>query len=424
MKWIFPTLAGALTLALTATTTQADVYNPASGQRFSSIQAAIDAATAGDTLQISAGTYTESVNVNKTLNLEGAGTEATIIDANQLGNPISVSANNVAISGLRVTNCLPDSAAAGLKVHSGFTGFQGQNILATGNTGAGLHITGGNATLTNCTATDNVWGIRLDYSDNHTLSGCVASNNQRQDASTGNYGQGIRIISVNNSSLNSCQTNQNAESGILVSKDSGTTSDISMTGCTSNNNGTIVPANGYGVFVTNSASITFSGGSITGNQAWGFRDTNSTGTSLASSAIASNGSGNVYLQLSINTRIEGNNIGTSSTDSVELLDTQGVEISDNTISGAINGTDNIHAIKLRGNTLGAANTTITDNTLSGNRNGIRIEGASAFNRWVFALALVLVFDALVCLLLLVRRKCPSSPIKRSPAVVGSGTTSG
>jgi len=284
------------------------------------------------------------------------------------------------ISGLQVTNCLHDSASAGLKVHAGFTGFQGLNILATGNTGAGLHITGGNSTLTTCTATDNVWGIRLDYSDNHTLTGCVASNNQRQDAITGNYGQGIRIISVNSSSLSSCQANQNAESGILVSKDTGTTSDISMTGCTSNNNGTIVPANGYGVFVTNSSSVSFSGGTITGNQAWGgFRDTSSTATGLSSSAVSSNGSGNVHLQLSINTRIEGNNIGTSSTDSVELLDTQGVKILGNTISGALNGTDNIHAIKLRGNILGADNTTIAGNTLSENRNGIRLEGASAFN---------------------------------------------
>lgn len=48
---------------------------------YASIQAAIDDADSGDTINVAAGTYTEQVVINKNLTLEGAGAESTIIVA-------------------------------------------------------------------------------------------------------------------------------------------------------------------------------------------------------------------------------------------------------------------------------------------------------------------------------------------------------
>ena len=46
---------------------------------FCTIQDAIDNATAGDTIDISADTYTENISIDKDLKLQGAGTDSTTI---------------------------------------------------------------------------------------------------------------------------------------------------------------------------------------------------------------------------------------------------------------------------------------------------------------------------------------------------------
>lgn len=75
--------------------TSGDVYTTATGNDansgnsnspFLTIQAAINAASAGDTIMVDAGTYNENVNINKALTLLGAGAGATVVDGSSSGS--------------------------------------------------------------------------------------------------------------------------------------------------------------------------------------------------------------------------------------------------------------------------------------------------------------------------------------------------
>jgi len=50
-----------------------------SGQTFSTIQSAVDAASEGDTIIVHAGSYTENVNINKRLTLQGEGADVVTV---------------------------------------------------------------------------------------------------------------------------------------------------------------------------------------------------------------------------------------------------------------------------------------------------------------------------------------------------------
>ena len=64
--------------------------NPSPGCPYASISAAVAAASAGDVVQVSQGTYKEDVVIGKAISLVGANRNNTIIDATGLKNGIYV----------------------------------------------------------------------------------------------------------------------------------------------------------------------------------------------------------------------------------------------------------------------------------------------------------------------------------------------
>ncbi len=145
----------------------ATVYVP---DDYPTIQGAVNAAPAGDTVYVRAGTYYEHVTIKKFLTLQGENRETTIIDGGGSGNVVYVyAASDVLISGLTIRN-----------------GYKGAYLC---------RATSGS--IVDCNVSHNYrWGIDLEYSPHAEVRNCDVSDSY----GPGTYdGMGIRTWEASHS---------------------------------------------------------------------------------------------------------------------------------------------------------------------------------------------------------------------------------
>lgn len=146
-----------------------------------SIQAAINAASPGDIIEINSGTYNESLQVNKRLTIKGVdiGGGLPIIDANCRGNTVEISADQVILEKIVSANSskIPLSPGAGIR-------FSSSN----------------NCSIDGIVSYNNYYGINLVDSNNNTISKCNISNNKYE---------GVRIYFSNNNTLEKSDVKSN-----------------------------------------------------------------------------------------------------------------------------------------------------------------------------------------------------------------------
>jgi len=141
------------------------------------IQAAVNAAAAGEIICVGAGSYTENVNVNKQLTLAGEGADVvTVTAASTLDRVFEVTADYVNISGFNVTGTT--GFKAGIYLGSGVDHCIISDNTAPGNY-YGIHLySSSNNTLVNNTVNSNTYGICLYSCNYNTLtSNTVSLNN-------------------------------------------------------------------------------------------------------------------------------------------------------------------------------------------------------------------------------------------------------
>ena len=140
------------------------------------LQAAIDAAESGDTIELDGAISTdETVNVNKPLTMYGAGSGTTTINTTSSGYGISISADDVSLSGFT----LDGSGTFGVKA-SGIANFSLNDVEATNGGNSAIDLNGvDGATLTNIAASNTAlgYGLAIASSADVTVDGITTSSN-------------------------------------------------------------------------------------------------------------------------------------------------------------------------------------------------------------------------------------------------------
>jgi parallel beta-helix repeat protein len=181
--------------------------NPGPGCPYSSISAAVAAASPGDVVEVSQGTYKEDVIVGKAISLVGANRNNTIIDATGLKNGIYVDGlDNAGLSGVSVS---------GFKVQN--ANFEG--ILITNAT---------NITISGNQVVNNNVNLNINAADCPNIP--PFETNEGFDC-----GEGIHLSGVDHSII-ADNLVENNSGGILLSDDTGATHDNLIMGNTVRNN--------------------------------------------------------------------------------------------------------------------------------------------------------------------------------------------
>jgi parallel beta-helix repeat protein len=180
---------------------------------YSSINTAVTASAAGDTIVVCAGTYKEDVAVAKALTLSGQG---ATIDATALDNGVKITASNVTVTGLTVENATGEGILA-----------QQPNPVKGPMVGGQQLFTG--VPISHVTIARNV----IKNNDQGGLPANVATTKYPECQASGNIpgdcGEGIHLWSVANSSVTFNTVTDNV-GGILLTDEFGPTHDNLIAG--------------------------------------------------------------------------------------------------------------------------------------------------------------------------------------------------
>ena len=227
---------------------------------FSSIQDAIDAANAGDTIDVLSGTYAESVNVDKSITLIGeqhgvdartrSGTETILDGTNNSGDTLlNVSANDVTIDGFTIQGATNgNDVGTAVYLEPGTHGTQFLNNIVQNNI-SGLY-------LSNNSPTDQTV-VEQNLFQNNTEPGPGSGNDIYADQYTAGVGGVNNVLIEDNTFTNS--SFEDDALGIGISNTDPTTPFTNIT-VSSNSFGN----GGGGMYFYDSTSVSITGNTIDG----------------------------------------------------------------------------------------------------------------------------------------------------------------
>jgi parallel beta-helix repeat protein len=140
------------------------------------IQSAINSANAGDIIQVSAGVYKEVLKINKTIQLVGEGPYVTIIDGDDAGTVITVTASNTQILGFTIKRGKGEEPYSGVLVYECYNVTISNNLIKENYKGMDF-LSSNNCIIFNNTVTNNLYaGIKVFGNNNNFYGNTIVNN--------------------------------------------------------------------------------------------------------------------------------------------------------------------------------------------------------------------------------------------------------
>jgi|GEM_PF-6766448 len=401
------------------------------GQDFTRIQAAVVAASDGDTIYVYEGYYNEIVTLDKELTVIGANKTTTIIDGNNIKDVVKITADNCFLSGFTVKNS--GGSYAGVKIYEGKNANVSGNIIA-GHV-CGIIINASSALIVNNTIRSDLGspiGIWIKTSNWNTIVGnyihvttttsCggyniyIESSNHNEIVDNYLFGDkycsGDYPIYLKSSQYNTITNNKiySLCSGIylgwvsnynningnnivstwwngieLRSSHQNTISNNDVSNCNKNginldfsndNNivGNIASSNNLnGIYLCHSDRNMISGNDVFENNKYGIHldSTDNNDNTITNNNIASNKEDGIFIRSSDNT-ISGNTIVRNKGDGIDLASINNIEIANNEIAS-----NTWYGIKMNAVT----DSRIFENNISDNFYGVGLDACSNNKIW-------------------------------------------
>ena len=215
-----------------------------------SIQAAVNAASDGDTIIVNPGVYIENVDIPKSLTIKSASgfpPDTMVYAENTNDHIFEVTADCVNISGFTLTGT---TWYAGVYLESTNHCNISNNVISNNCRGIFLSFSSNNILTGNIASNNDIQGIGLRYSVNNVLTGNTVSNN--------GYGIYLCYYSSNNTFTNNTASNNEYE-GISLSQSSNSV----LTGNIANSN------NGHGIYLWDSSNSVLTNNTASNNDHFG-----------------------------------------------------------------------------------------------------------------------------------------------------------
>ena len=214
---LFSILVVCLLISTLSFSVNGAALNVGSGGQYTSITGAINAAQPGDTITISAGTYTENIIVTKSVTIKAASPGSVVVTAADPSKDVLlVQAKNVRVEGLTITGA---TGASGVHVdHSSACVVTG--ISAHRNDRA-IYLDGAtNCEVSSSNLADNGYGVYCDNASNNTISSNIATGEQGGETT---LGDGIYMYYSDANTITHTNLSANHVFGISLYHSSGNT---------------------------------------------------------------------------------------------------------------------------------------------------------------------------------------------------------
>jgi nitrous oxidase accessory protein len=206
-----------LLISILAVSVNGAALNVGLGGQYKSITEAVNAAQPGDTITISASTYTENVIVTKSVTIKAASPGSTVVTAADPSKDVFlVRAKNVRVEGLTITGA---TGASAVHVdHSSACVVTG--LSAHGNDRA-VYLDGAtNCEVSSSNLANNGYGVYCDNASNNTMSSSIATGEQGNGKA---LGDGIYMYYSDANTITHTNLSANHVFGISLFHSSGNT---------------------------------------------------------------------------------------------------------------------------------------------------------------------------------------------------------